>query len=204
MALALRGLGAVIGGLLWLGRAIGIVAVAAMVVAILVQVFFRYVLNNALPWPDEAARFCMLWMTGLMAPTAFRAGGFVAIDMVSMALPKIAARLLALFLLLISLLVLVIAAQIGWKEVTGIGGKFATAALYIPAQPFGICDGTLGLKAAGEGLWCRLPRSWMMLSLLVGVWLLLLVNIELILRNLYGLFGDDSDLPPIGLVEVAD
>ena len=70
-----------------LGRAIGIVAVAAMVIAILVQVFFRYALNNALPWPDEAARFCMLWMTGLMAPTAFRRGGFVAIDTVVRLLP---------------------------------------------------------------------------------------------------------------------
>ena len=45
---------------LTLGRAIGIVAVAFMVVAILIQVFYRYALNNALPWPDEAARFCML------------------------------------------------------------------------------------------------------------------------------------------------
>jgi len=33
-----------------------------MVIVILLQVFFRYVLNNALPWPDELARFLMLWM----------------------------------------------------------------------------------------------------------------------------------------------
>ena len=78
---ALKILGAINEGILRIGRAIGVVAVALMVVAILIQVFFRYVLNNALPWPDEAARFCMLWMTGLMAPTAFRTGGFVAIDM---------------------------------------------------------------------------------------------------------------------------
>ena len=64
-----------------IGRAVGIVAIGLMVLAILIQVFFRYVLNNALPWPDEAARFMMLWLTGLMAPTAYRRGGFVAIDM---------------------------------------------------------------------------------------------------------------------------
>ena len=45
-----------------LGRAVGVVAIAFMVIAILIQVFFRYVLGNALPWPDEAARFCMLCM----------------------------------------------------------------------------------------------------------------------------------------------
>ena len=57
--------------ILRVGRWISIVAIALMVVAILVQVFFRYALNNALPWPDEAARFMMLWMTGLMAPMAY-------------------------------------------------------------------------------------------------------------------------------------
>ena len=51
-----------------IGRWISIVAIALMVLAILIQVFFRYVLNAALPWPDEAARFMMLWLTGLMAP----------------------------------------------------------------------------------------------------------------------------------------
>ena len=80
------------------GRAVGVVAIALMVIAILIQVFFRYVLGNALPWPDEAARFCMLWMTGLMAPTAFRRGGFVAIDMVPMMLPRVLGQVLMLFL----------------------------------------------------------------------------------------------------------
>ncbi|NQZ74109.1 MAG: TRAP transporter small permease subunit, partial [Dinoroseobacter sp.] len=46
-----------------IGKAISIVAIGLMVIAILIQVFFRYVLGNALTWPDEAARFCMLWMT---------------------------------------------------------------------------------------------------------------------------------------------
>ena len=166
-----------------IGRGIGIVAVALMVVAILVQVFFRYVLNNALPWPDEAARFCMLWMTGLMAPTAFRRGGFVSIDMAVRALPKGIGALVTLFLLLISLSVLVVALEIGWSEVTGFGGKFATASLYVPTD-------------LGFGEWMRVPRSWMMASLLVGVTLMISVNVELILR---AIFGDDYD---IGMVVI--
>ena len=32
-------------------------------------------------WTEEGARFGMLWMTGLMAPLAYRMGGFVSIDM---------------------------------------------------------------------------------------------------------------------------
>ncbi|MDJ0857670.1 MAG: TRAP transporter small permease subunit [Dinoroseobacter sp.] len=167
-----------------LGRAIGIVAMALMVVAILIQVFFRYVLNNALPWPDEAARFCMLWMTGLMAPTAFRRGGFVAIDMITLALPRALGAALNLFLLLICLLVLVVAVQIGWSEVTGFGGKFATASLFVPTD-----------LTFTE--WFRVPRSWMMASLLVGIIMMISANIELILRAAVTLLGGGDKLPEI-------
>ena len=163
------------------GRWISIVAIALMVVAILIQVFFRYVLNAALPWPDEAARFMMLWLTGLMAPIAFRRGGFVAIDMVVQAMPLKVGQIVTLFLLFISAAVLTMAITIGWNEVTGFGGRFATAALYLPT--------TLDFSE-----WFRVPRSWMMLSLLVGVILLLIVNVELILRLIITLLGGGDSL----------
>lgn len=173
-----------------IGRAIGIVAVALMVVAILVQVVFRYVFNNALPWPDEASRFCMLWMAGLVAPTAFRRGGFVAIDMLVLALPRILGQALNLMLLTICLLVLIVAVQIGWDEVTGFGGKFATASLYVPTN-------------ITFTEWLRVPRSWMMASLLVGIVLLISVNIELILRSIVTLLGAEKRLPDISDVQMA-
>jgi TRAP-type C4-dicarboxylate transport system permease small subunit len=167
-----------------IGRGIAIVAMAAMVIAILVQVFFRYILNNALPWPEEAARFMMLWMTGLIAPTAYRRGGFVAIDMLALALPARLGALLTLVLLLIAGSVLFVSIGIGWKEVTGFGGRFASEALWIPLSP-------------DFETWYRLPRSWMMSSLLVGVVLLFIVNVELILRSLIALMGGADDLRPI-------
>jgi len=171
-----------------IGRVIGIAAVAAMVVAILIQVFFRYVLNNALPWPDEAARFCMLWMTGLMAPTAFRRGGFVAIDTLLVLMPKRVGALLSLFLLCLSLLVMIVAVDIGWSEVTGFAGKFATASLYVPTD--------LSFES-----WFRVPRSWMMWSLVVGLIMLISVNIELILRSIVKLMGGGDKLPAITIEE---
>jgi len=186
------------GGLLWVGgpmdlldetvrgrgRAVVVVAIALMVLAILIQVFFRYVLNNALPWPDEAARFCMLWMAGLMAPTAFRRGGFVAIEMLHTALPRIAGSLLSLFVLLLSIAVLIVGVQIGWAEITGFGGRFATAALYVPTS-------------LSFDEWMRVPRSWMMASLFVGVVLLISVNVELLLRTIICLLGGEDRLPEI-------
>ncbi len=181
-------------GLLWpierwndvvlkLGRAIGIVAIGLMVVAILIKVFFRYVLNNALPWPDEAARFCMLWMTGLMAPTAFRRGGFVAIDMVVTALPKRIGEIVTLFLLLISAAVLAKGVELGWGEVNSFMSNAKTAALYY--YDF----------AAGE--FEKMPRRWMFYSLFVGVVLLFIVNVELILRSIVSILGGKDRLRPI-------
>jgi TRAP-type C4-dicarboxylate transport system permease small subunit len=175
----LRGLQAVNTPLLATGRWIGVFAISVMVFVILLQVYFRYILGSALPWPDEAARFCMLWMTGLMAPTALREGGFVAIDTIDAILPNIVARLLQIILLLVSLMVLIVAVKIGWKEVTGLGGRFATASLYVPLS-------------LSFDEWYRVPRSWMMTSLLVGIVLLILVNIELILARLVALFDPQS------------
>jgi len=170
--------------ILRIGRGIGAVAIACMVLAILIQVFFRYVLGNALPWPDEAARFCMLWMTGLMAPTAFRRGGFVAIDMLIRALPRTVGSMINLLLLCLSFLVLFVAVKIGWSEITGIGGRFTTASLYVPTS-------------IDFSEWYRVPRSWMMTSLFVGVVLLLSVNIELVIRTLITLLGGEDHLPAI-------
>ena len=179
-----------------IGRWVSIVAIGLMVLAILVQVFFRYALNNALPWPDEAARFMMLWMTGLMAPMAYRRGGFVAIDMLIEAMPKSIGGILSLILLIISGGVLALAVSIGFNEITGFAGRFATASLFIPGGGTGFCE-AVGANQMGETIWCRVPRSWMMLSFFIGVLFLLIVNIELILRTLIQLLGGEvKDLAP--------
>jgi TRAP-type transport system small permease protein len=181
-----HGLGLLSGALLALGRWIGAACLGLMVVVILAQVFFRYILNNALPWPEEASRFLMLWSTGLMAPTAFRRGGFVAIDMVVRMLPRLVATGLSVILMVVTILVLWTALGIGWSEVTGIGGRFETDSLRAPVS--------LDLS-----VWMKVPKSWMMASMLVGVALLLLVAIELALRNVYALIRG-----PEGLRDIPD
>lgn len=179
-----NGLGLISGALLALGRWIGAACLGLMVLVILVQVFFRYALNSALPWPEEASRFLMLWSTGLMAPTAFRRGGFVAIDMVIRLLPRAVATAISVFLMGVTILVLWVALTVGWSEVTGLGGRFETDSLRVPAS--------LDLS-----VWMKVPKSWMMASLLVGVALLLLVAVELTLRNLYALIRGPEGLREI-------
>ncbi len=166
------------------GRGIAVACIALMVVCILIQVFFRYVLNNALPWPDEAARFLMLWMTGLMAPSAYRVGGFVAIDMFERALPRPIAAFVSIFLLSVSLLVLVTATQLGWTHSSGMAWNFSSATLWVPLDWVG-------------GTSFKLKLAWMYLSLFVGFALLTIVNIELIIRSLITLFGGGETLKPL-------
>lgn len=176
-----HGLGLINGAFLALGRWIGAVCLGLMVVVILAQVFFRYALTNALPWPEEASRFLMLWSTGLMAPTALRRGGFVAIDMIIRLLPRLVATGLSVLLMAVTILILWIALGIGWSEVTGIGGRFETDSLRVPVS--------LDLS-----VWMKVPKAWMMASMLVGVALLLLVAVELALRNLYTLIRGPEGL----------
>jgi TRAP-type transport system small permease protein len=175
-----NGLGAVNATLLALGRWLGATCVGLMVAIILVQVFFRYVLNDALAWPEEAARFLMLWMTGLMAPSAFRRGGFVSIEMLVRFLPRGPAAALTIILLALSLAVLVIGIQISWSEVTGLGGRFTTDSLSVPKPDF-------------SG-WVKVPKSWMMASLLLGLGLLISVCVELMLRAFARLTGNETRL----------
>jgi TRAP-type C4-dicarboxylate transport system permease small subunit len=176
----LKPLEAVLDIVLRIGRWIAIVAIGLMVCAILLQVFCRYVLGNALPWPEEAAIFLMLWMTAAIAPSAYRRGGFVALEILSSALPKRGAAVLALVLLLISGVVLYLGAQMGLTEMSGLAGKFKSASLKYPTP-----DG-----------WVKMPNSWQIGSLVVGLWLLFIVNIELILRNLITLAGGEDRLRP--------
>ena len=82
--------------------------------------------------------------------------------------------ILNLLLILIASVVVVIAVNIGWKEVTGFGGQFATAALYLPAS-------------MDFSEWFRIPRSWMMASILFGFSWMLLIQLELFARELYAL-----------------
>ena len=168
-----------------LGRWIGMAALAIMVCLILGQVFFRYVLNDAPNWTEEGARFCMLWMTGLLAPLAMRLGGFVSIDMLERALPRVLAAVLTLVLLSITMAVLLMAWDKGLNNhVDSLTGRGKSASLRLPLDWFG-----------GERM--KFRNAWMFSSLFVGVNLLILVTAELILRQIITLLGQGDRLKPI-------
>ena len=164
-----------------LGRQLAWIAIGLMVIIILIQVFFRYGLNSALPWPDEAARFLMLWMTGFIAPSAYRWGGFVSIEMLFHFLPSRLVKIVTLMLLMISLLVLVVGLQLGLKHVDS-GWLFSSSSLKWPLH-------LIGMEAT------RVKLAWMYMSLPVGLAMMTLVNVELIIKNFLWLWNPNLELP---------
>ena len=52
----------------------------AMTVDVLMGVFFRYVLANALTWTEECGRYLLIWMGYLAAAPGLRRGNHVAVD----------------------------------------------------------------------------------------------------------------------------
>ena len=167
----------------YIGRNLSIFAMGLMVVVILTQVYFRYVLNNALPWPDEAARFLMLWLAGLMGPIALRQGSMVAILGVQSLLPGLICKVLIFGLLLVSFAVLTVAVKLGWAHVNS-GWLFASSSLKVPLN-------LIGMKAI------KMKLAWSYMSLFVGFCLMSFVNLELLLRTAISIFGGESQLKPI-------
>ena len=177
--------------LLQVGKVIAVIALAIMVCLILAPVFFRYVLGDALNWTEEGARFGMLWLTGLMAPLAFRQGGFVSIDMLERALPRVLSAILTLLLLTISMAVLIIAWDKGLNNhVDSLSGRGSSATLRIPLDLIG-----------GETI--KFKNQWQYASLWVGINLLILVNIELIIRQTITLLGGGDRLTDFSTNQVA-
>ena len=150
-----------------------------MVFIMLLQVFFRYVLNNSLAWPDEAARFCMLWMTGLMAPSAYRWGNFVAINLLKDTIGRRVGGILSLLILFLGLLVLIVALQQAERHINS-GWLFNSSSLKIPLQ-------LIGQESV------RVKLAWMYMSLPVGFVLMILVSFELILKKSHEILDSSVD-----------
>ncbi|SLN17706.1 TRAP transporter small permease [Pseudooctadecabacter jejudonensis] len=170
-----------------IGKWVSVTALILMVCFILLQVVMRYVFNDAPNWTEEGARFGMLWLVGLMAPIAYRHGGFVAIDMLERALSERLAAILSLLLFAMSFAVLLVMWDKGLNNhVDSLSGRGCSSTL---RWPLGFEIGKCGNKFS---------NYYQYLALWVGVNLLVLVCVELILRQVLKLTGRNAGLPALG------
>jgi len=89
----------------WFTR-LAMILAAVMTGMILIQVFFRYFLNHSLPWPEELAKFTMVWMTFLVAPYAYRKGLNVNMELFVSKIPK---RMRGMLEILLHILIIIMA-----------------------------------------------------------------------------------------------
>jgi TRAP-type C4-dicarboxylate transport system permease small subunit len=59
----------------------GALVFVVMFVAVVIQVFFRYVLNTPLPWAFELSMYALVWVTFLTAPYATRYREHIRLDL---------------------------------------------------------------------------------------------------------------------------
>lgn len=183
---------AIIGGfnnkLLSFGRSLACVAMVLMVFCILLQIFYRYALNNALPWPEEAARALMIWMMAFVAPSAYRYAGFVAIEMVPDMMPKKIRALLMFSILLLATLVIVIMLSHAWAHFSA-PLLFDSSGLNRLLQDSGIN------QLLGTSLEFKTAYIYLAMSVLLVI--MLIVSAELILRQIAQFIWSEEEFPSL-------
>lgn len=164
--------------LLRLCRVATIVLCGVITVVVAAGVFWRYVLNDALSWTEEIAKFAMIWLTFVGAPVALVGGGHVSIEILQRLLPARLRHLLIVTMLGIVMAVLVIFV---WRGVTfAWNGRTQVAAM----------------------AW-DISMAWIFAAIPVGSLIMLSIALELQLRHLLHLIDPERHAAPVPVGEMA-
>ncbi len=140
----------------WVGKQVAWLLVVLMTAAVLLQVFYRYVLTDPIGWSEELAIYAMIWMAFLVAPIAYRTGGNVAIEVVR---DLFHGRWQAMLQIVLNLLVLALLVVLLRHSIIYVG------------RGMGSLVPSLGVQA-----------GWFYLAMPVGIAGMLLVAIEILLK----------------------
>src|SRR2546428_13121800 len=112
----------------WLVRALEAYTAVLMLmlaVIVLLGVWFRYVVQRALPWYDEFAEFLLVWLTFYGSALAAHRGAHIGFETLTDSLPPAARRAAAIFAEGVVLFVLIALWRYGWTLAQA--ASFATA-----------------------------------------------------------------------------
>lgn len=146
-----------------------VLLVATITVIVALGVFFRFVLNNSLPWTEEVAKFVMVWLAFIGAPVVLKEGGHIAIDVVPTRLPFPLGPIVMMLIQAVVMVVLGVLVFQGW-------------ALAWNALPQVAATVDISL-------------FYIFLAVPIGSALMLAVSLELLLRQLAAMVSPDA--PPI-------
>lgn len=109
-------------------NAAAVVLFSTMVAVTAMGVFFRYVLNDALPWAEEADRYVFIWLSFVGASITMRHNAHIAVDILVRTFSPLYRRLVALLsgICILVFLVVVFRASELVIEVTSLSRTTAT------------------------------------------------------------------------------
>lgn len=163
----------------WYETAIRVVItglILAITIVVAVQVFFRFVLDSPLSWPEEFGRLLFIWLVFIGSVLVTRANDHISIELVDQALehkPKLK-RVVATLRHVVFAIVMVVVV---------IGG-------------LQIVPRTHRLQLSAT----RLPRSILTLSVIVGGALMTLESLRQIVRAARGVSDSGSSHDEVGRV----
>lgn len=107
------------------------VMLLAITILNIVQVFYRYVLNNALSWSEEASLWMMVWITFVIMPVAYHKGLNISMMFFRDMLKKSRAEyIIRCFFHLVVILIAVVCFDQAWQMYQG-GARIELPALEI-------------------------------------------------------------------------
>ena len=90
------------------------ILVVSLAVIVLLGVWYRYIMQQALPWYDEFAEFLLVWLTFFGSVLAAHRGAHIGFETLTDALPPAARRATAIFAEGVVLVVLIALWMYGW------------------------------------------------------------------------------------------
>lgn len=108
-------------------------AVSMLFLLLVLQVFFRFVLNSPLAWSEEAARYVFIWMVFIGASYAMGKNTHISLDLFSGMIPSKVSRWLKVFTRIASMVFLIAAAYGGFNYARTLRSVQSTA-LRIPVM----------------------------------------------------------------------
>lgn len=147
-----------------------VVLMTIMVSSILIQVFFRYVLNSPLLWPEELTIFSMIWLGFIGASLGVKRGTHVSFNLVLDKLPSTKQKYLKIFI------------------------AFSVLAFALPAVIIGIRVLATS-KGTSPGL--GLSYFWPKLGMIIGFSFILIHAVYFALSSLFNIFEESRYIQKI-------
>lgn len=111
-------------------QAVGALTALVMIISLLLGVFYRYVLGDALVWSDEVASLAFTWTVFLFASALVRSGGHVRVTLLVDALPPLLGELVERGIMVLVLGLGLVMLWTGWNFAEFTAGQVSPAVRY--------------------------------------------------------------------------